>query len=142
MKTTSILLAALFAATGAFSQQAHKTDVPQAVKTAFTKQYPNVQKVDWDHEGDNYEAEFHQSKIEYSVLYDANGQVLETEMEIGVAELPSAVKDYVKAHYPGHRIKDASKIVGADGALSYEAEVDDHDLIFDDKGQFIKTELH
>lgn len=142
MKTTSILLAALFAATGAFAQKAHKAEVPQAVKAAFEKQYPAVQKVDWDHEGDNYEAEFHQNKTEYSVLYDVNGQLLETEMEINPAELPAAVKDYVKAHYAGKRIKEASKIVGADGKLSYEAEVDDHDLIFDDKGQFIKTLLH
>jgi len=142
MKKSSILLAALFVSAGAFAQQSHKAEVPQAVKAAFEKQYPNIKKVEWEKEDSNYEAEFDLNKVEHSVLYDASGKLLETEMEINPSELPEAVKTYVSTHYAGQKIKEAAKIVTPDGTLSYEAEVKGQDLIFDSKGQFIKTNAH
>ena len=55
-----------------------------------------------------------------------------------VTELPANVLSYVKEHYKGKTIKEASKITKATGIVNYEAEVSGMDVIFDASGKFIK----
>ena len=113
-------------------------DAPEAVKASFTKLYPSVTKVKWGKEDAYYEAEFEMNKTEMSCLFDATGNLLETETEIAITALPKSASDYVAKNYAGQKIKEASKIVDAKKVTTYEAEVKEGDLIFDDKGTFIK----
>lgn len=114
-------------------------DAPITVKAKFASLYPNVSKVKWVKEDTNYEAEFDLNKTEMSCLFDANGNVLETETEIAITALPKAVSDYTAKNYPGQNIKEASKIVDSKNGITYEAELKGvGDLIFDEKGNFIK----
>ncbi|MFI5164269.1 MAG: PepSY-like domain-containing protein [Bacteroidia bacterium] len=113
-------------------------DAPAAVKTKFTSLYPGATKVKWKKEDANYEAEFEMNKTEMSCLFDATGNLLETETEIAVTALPKGVSDYVTKNYPGQKIKEASKIVDAKKVTTYEAEVKEGDLIFDANGNFLK----
>lgn len=135
-KLVFICIAAAFTSC-ADAQKTKDADVPVAVKNAFEKQYPGT-KADWEKEGTNYEAEFDYNKEEMSVLIDAAGNILETEVEIENDKLPAAVLSYVKAHYAGKEVKEAAKITDAKGVVTYEAEIKDMDLIFDSNGNFVK----
>ena len=75
----------LFALLFAFAQTAfaQASKVPEAVKMAFAKAYPSADDVDWELEDGHYEVEFEMADDkEMSIVYDANGALLETEVEI------------------------------------------------------------
>lgn len=113
-------------------------DAPAAVKVSFTKLYPNISKVKWGKEDANYEAEFEMNKTEMSCLFDASGNLLETESGIETSDLPKAAADYIGKNYAGQKIKEAAKIVDSKKVTTYEAEVKEGDLIFDANGKFLK----
>ena len=115
-------------------------EVPVIVKTKFASLYPNITKAKWEQEGVNYEAEFDLNKVETSVLFDASGNVLETETEIKVTELPKSATDYCAKTWAGKKIKEASKIIDSKGVLTYEAEIEGMDQIFDANGTFLKSQ--
>lgn len=134
------MIALGFASTFGFAQHnAKKTStgkIPQAVLTAFHKDYGNAKEVSWDEEDGNYEAEFEINKQELSVTYNVQGQKLETEKEISIKELPGSVIQYVQQHKLG-KIKEAAKIDKA-GKTIYEAEVKGKDYLFDASGKLIQ----
>jgi len=138
MKKTVVLMAAMFVTTIACAQKVKESEVPATIKSAFQKQHPNAKEVKWEKENGNYEAEFEIGETETSVLYDATGNLLETEVEIAVADLPKQASEYIQAHYKDQKIKEAAKITDAKGNVSYEAEIKGMDLIFDNTGKFIK----
>jgi len=113
--------------------------VPAAVLAAFSKQFPDVKKTKWEKEGDRYEAEFKMAGKETSATFSADGQWLETETKIAVAELPQAARDYVAQHFAGKKIREAAKITASDGKVTFEAEVRNKDLIFDANGAYLNT---
>jgi len=133
----NLILSAVFAVF-TLTAFAKGDDVPSAVKTKFASLYPTVKKAKWDKEEANYEASFELNEVETSVLFDANGNVLETETEIAVSALPNGVADYISKNYAGQKIKETAKIVDANGVITYEAEVKAGDLIFDATGNFLK----
>ncbi|MDB5063242.1 MAG: hypothetical protein JWP67_3085, partial [Mucilaginibacter sp.] len=59
---------------------------------------------------------------------------------IPVSSLPSGVAGYVKQHYKGAKIVEAGKVTDAKGTIMYEAEVKGKDLVFDEKGNFLKID--
>ena len=73
-----------------------------------------------------------------SLIIDAKGMVKETETDITVAELPTAVRDYVAKQMPGKKIKEAAIIIDATGKKMYEAEVNGKDMLFDEAGVPVK----
>lgn len=135
-KLLFICIAAAFTSC-ADAQKLKEADVPAAVKTTFEKQYPGA-KAEWEKEGTNYEAEFDYNKEEMSVVIDAAGNIIETEVVIDKGKLPAAVLTYVQSHYAGKDIKEAAKITDAKGTVTYEAEIKGMDLLFDSTGTFIK----
>jgi hypothetical protein len=140
MKKITLMIAVLLGATQMNAQKVKEADVPSAVKKTFAAHYSSVKEPKWEKEGANYEAEFDVDKIENSVLFDANGNLLETETAISVSQLPSPVSGYVDQKLKGQNIKEASKIVDAKGIITYEAKVGGVDYIFDERGNFIKKE--
>lgn len=141
MKT--LLLAGIIGLTFGCSnaQKSNDTNVPEAVKTAFGKKYPDVKKVSWEAEGKTYEAEFTMYKVEYSAVFDGSGVFQEEETEIKVSELPTSVVDFCSKTYADHKISEAAKITNANGTISYEAEMSKgkihFDVIFDANGNFV-----
>jgi hypothetical protein len=121
-----------------FAQKMKEKDVLATVKSAFQKQYPDAKEVKWEKENGNYEVEFELKETEHSVLFDASGNIIETEIEISIDALPANAKDYVSKNYSGQKIKEAAKITDAKGTVTYEAEIKGKDLIFDSNGVFIK----
>ncbi|MFN8438483.1 MAG: PepSY-like domain-containing protein [Cytophagales bacterium] len=130
---------AVFVSVVMFSCSAQKTkDVPQKVKDVFSKQYPQASEVKWDKEAEGYEVSFDLNEVDYSLLIDSDGNVLETEVEIKSNELPSVAQEYLNKNYAGKKVKEYAKITDAKGQVSYEVEVGGVDLMFDSKGNFLK----
>lgn len=113
-------------------------DVPAAVKATLAKLYPGAKGVKWEKEDGNYEAGLTHTGKELSLVIDAKGNLIETETAIAISALPASIREYVAKHHVGKKIKEAAEIVDAKGKKTYEAEVGGKDLIFDEKGQFIK----
>ena len=118
--------------------------VPKAVKDALMKAHPDATNVKWEKEGKEYEAEFKHNGKEMSVKLDASGKILETEMEIGNAEIPQGAKDYLANTFPDYELEEAER-VDAMGVISYELEIEvgetNHELTFDANGNFVKDEV-
>lgn len=135
LATTTVIM---LIATLAFAQKMQKKNVPANVISTFQKKYPTATEVKWDKEGENYEASFALNRTDNSVLMDARGNIIETEVEIELTKLPNGVLDYVKKHYAGKQIKEGARITDAKGQVTYEVEIKGTDLIFDNNGKFIK----
>jgi hypothetical protein len=123
------------------AQDLKTKDVPQVVKTALMKKYPEATKVGWEKEKGNYEANWGgKSGEDNSAAFTPAGEFVEIVKAIKVSELPAAVAPYVAAHYNGAKIKEAGRVTDATGKTMYEAEIKGSDLIFDEKGNFIKKD--
>jgi hypothetical protein len=138
MKKLALMMVAAMITSLTFAQKLQEKDVPASVKTAFQKNFPQAKVEKWEKEGVNFEAEFELNKSEQSVLFDAQGGIIETEIEIEISELPNGIVDYVKTNYKGQSVKEAAKITDTKGTLTYEAEIKGMDLLFDSNGKFIK----
>ena len=121
----------------ACAQKMDVAKVPAAVKNSFEKKYPGTA-AKWEKEDGNYEVNFKQNGNSMSELISTDGTIMETEMDIKITELPPTAVNYVKEHYKGKTIKEASKITKGDGTVNYEAAVAGKDVIFDANGKFIK----
>jgi len=140
MKKLVLIMVTAMITSLTYAQKMKEKEVPTSVKIAFQKQYPNAKETKWKKENDNFEAEFEIKEIEYSVLIDTKGNILETELEIKADELPANAKDYISKNYKEQKIKEAAKITDARGIVTYEAEIKGNDLIFDSNGNFIRVE--
>ncbi len=141
MKNLAFTLILLSSLTVAYAQKVKEVNVPAPVKEAFSKMYPDAKNVEWEMEDGNYEAEVDINKIETSVVFTPAGAHVMTEVEITPDALPAAALNYVKTNLGGKKIKEAAKMTTAEGVVTYEAEVDEADYIFDASGTFIKKEV-
>ena len=152
MKKIVSIIAILFAvSTACFAQKEkdekgekeskQKVIVPAVVKMALSKKYPAATKVTWEKENGNYEANWGgKGGEDNSVQFTPAGDFIEIVNAIPVSQLPSPVVAYVKEHYKGAKITEAGKVTDAKGKISYEAEVNGKDIIFDENGKFVKAE--
>ena len=145
MKKTMLLAAVLFAlSTVSFAQKENestkKLSVPAAVKTALSNKYPEATKVTWEKEKGNYEANWGgKSGEDNSVQFTPTGDFIEIVKAMPVSGLPQKIIAYVKENYKGAKITEAGKVTNAKGKITYEAEVNKKDLIFDESGNFVKA---
>jgi hypothetical protein len=130
-----------FATSYASAQDLKSEDVPTVVKAALAKKYPNATKVTWEKEKGNYEANWGgKSGEDTSVQFTPAGNFAEEVDAIPVSQLPAAVSAYVKANYKGAKIREAGKVTDSTGRKMFEAEIRGKDLLFDEKGGFIKVD--
>lgn len=140
MKKTILAIFLSLAVVCAYAQKVKQTDVPQRVKDALYKMYPDAKVTQWEMEDGNYEAEFENNDVETSVVITPAGAHVMTEVEIAASALPQAAQDYVKNNLGGKKIQEAAKMTTAEGVVSYEAEVVGTDYLFDSNGVYTGTE--
>lgn len=138
MKRLTLMMVTVMITSLTFAQKIQEKYVPAPVKASFHKHYANIKKVKWAKEGEKFEASFGLNKAGHSVLFEANGSIVETEVEIEISQLPKSVTEYVTTHYKGQKIKEAAKITDAKGVDTYEAEIKGMDLLFNSKDNFVK----
>jgi hypothetical protein len=144
MNKTVVLLLVLVFVVSVSAQNEDDNKTPETVITAFKTAHPDAHDISWDKEGMNYEAEYRENGNDCSVIIDQNGNILETETEIDISELPSGVIKYISDNYAGYTLSDASKIVDVKGNVKYEAEIKNgktsKDVMFDQNGSPLKHE--
>jgi hypothetical protein len=122
------------------AQKVKKENVPPAVVSAFISDHPNVKVDEWEKENGNFEAEFKIHGKEHSMVYDAQGKLVESEEEIAPDDLPDVARQYIVSNYRKSKIKEAARITSASGIVTYEADLGTQDLLFDNSGKFITIE--
>ena len=125
MKKLALMMVAAMITSLTFAQKMKEKDVPSTVKTSFQKIFPQSNVEKWEKEGDNFEAEFELNKSEQSVLFDAQGNIIETEIEIELSQLPNRVLDYVKTNYKRLSVKEAAKITDGKGISKLVVNIND-----------------
>ncbi len=116
---------------------AASANIPEAVKAAFAAAHPDATEVEWEVEGDKYEAEYELGEDhEMTDIYNADGSLYATEVDIEVVDLPNAVSVNV-----GGEIKEACKITLADGTIMYEVGVNGKDYLYRDNGALVSEEM-
>jgi len=138
------ILLALSTASFAQKEKGEGTEhisVPAVVKNALHKKYADAKNATWEKENGNYEANWGgKSGEDHSVQFTPSGNFIEIVNAIPVSELPASTVSYVKTHYKGTKITEAGKVTDAKGKTYYEAEVKGKDVIFDENGNFVKSE--
>jgi len=138
MKKLAIVLALVPAL--AFAQA---KNVPENVKTAFTKDFPKAEKAKWEVEDGEYEVEYKVGKQEYCSKYSVAGTLLETEMELkGIEALPKAVQATLKKDFQAYKFKEVEEITLPSGEKQFEVDSkkgkEMFALVFSPTGQLIK----
>lgn len=137
-----ILALVTFGVVQAIAQKIKESEVPQVVKSAFMKAYPNAKGVKWDKEEAGFEASFEQNKNDMSIVLDKMGIVKEVETEIAKDKLPKAILETLKKDFADHDIEETAMTV-ANGVTTYEVEVEkgkkSWDLIFDSAGKLLEN---
>lgn len=141
MKTRTLTSLFLLLSTLMFAQAVQvPSNLTQKLKSAF----PTATDISWDEEDGNYEANFEVDGTEISVVMNSDAEILETETEMEISDLPANIAEYVSENYEGFVISEAAKIELKNGEMLYEAEItkgDIHkDLLFDSKGKIEKKD--
>jgi hypothetical protein len=140
-ESLNIFLFITFFAGGLSAQKLNSQEVPTAVKSSLERKYNTTNKVSWEREKGNYEANWGgNSGEDTSVLFTPSGDFLEMVKAIPVHELPKPILSYLNLHYKGMKISEAGKVTDGQGKLSYEVEVGKKDLVFDENGNFLRVE--
>jgi uncharacterized membrane protein YkoI len=129
----------------AVKAQKAKEETPAAAKTAFAAKFPTAQKAKWSLEKPGeYEVEFTLNKVESTALFDATGNLLETETEISVGELPQAARTILTKNFAGYKLDEIEKSTDGKGVVSYEMEASKGkvklELCFDANGKVLSQE--
>ena len=142
-QTKMLLAAMLLLSFGASGQTSKKVEVPDNVKTACLKKFPQSAsaKLTWEMEKGNYEANWGgKTGEDNSAVFTPTGDFLEIVKTIPVSQLPAPALAYVKSHEHGAKISEAGLVTDAKGIVTYEAEIKGKELIFDQSGKILKTE--
>lgn len=143
------LLMTVFAITMFISLQAQKiTDnkVPAVVTKAFKAKFPTATKAKWELEDSkDYEVNFKINKAEHSAVFDASGIWMETETEIDVSQLPSAVSQAISKQFSGYKIKEPEMVEKKDKGKYYEVELtkgkETIEVVLSPKGEVISKKI-
>ncbi len=144
MKNSAVIIAAICFTTFACAQEKEATP-PESVKTSFAKKFPKAEKVEWEQESDTeWEAEFKNSKTEYSASFNNDGKWLETEHEIKKGDIPAAVKKTLDKVFASFKIDESELVENAEGTF-YEFELEkgkvEMEVLIDASGKVVKKEL-
>lgn len=141
-----VLLFICFSILTGFSARNQKDEkIPPEAKSGFTSKFPGAQKIKWSIEKPGeYEVDFTLNKVEQSALVDAKGNLIETEVEISVQELPQGVKTSVAKDFAGFRLDEITKATDNKGVVAFEMEAvkgkEKWTLEFDQNGKLLLKE--
>lgn len=141
MKNLRIAALALFATAAVSAQDLKTNEVPSNLQTSFSNTYSNATDVEWEKKGDLFKVEFEINNMDHDVWYDAQGNVVKSEMEISEGELPSVVASAIKSKYADYKI-DSIEVREENGTKTYEVEIEkgwtnERNLIVDASGTII-----
>lgn len=121
----------------------NRLQVSANLQEAFDTRYPNVSRVDWEQNGQFYEAEFVDNGYENKAWFTPDGTWVMTEYDLRFTQLPQAVQDAFKAGvYASWKVDDVDKIEKADTSVIYVIEVEsagkEYELTYLEDGTLIR----
>ncbi len=142
MKNHLMLVAALAAPALTQAQTLKLAQVPAAAQATFKTKFPTVKTNTWEKEGDKFEAGFKLNGKTMSAVITPAGELLETETDMLLSQLPPPVRAKLASAYKTYKVNEAATIVRADGRTVYEAEVakggQHQDVLFNADGTLAK----
>lgn len=106
--------------------------VPLIVRTSFTALYPSIKAPFWEVKNDQVVALFNDQEGMKKVFFQKNGDWMETRHRLSVAQLPTALKDFVEENYATAEITFAGKITSETGSwYRIESEFEDRIVLKD-----------
>ena len=118
-------------------------EVPEAVRSAFDRQFDNTMMVDWKMKDGKYKAKFNQGLKKHVAEFSSSGELLSKGEKIGKDDLPSPVSDAVKASYASSNVDEVYRIEKK-GQTYYKVKLDgnpDKKVIYDAQGKVIKEKV-
>lgn len=140
MKITIFSICFLLLGKIAIAQELKYSEVPEAVKASFIDIYPEIKKVDWEKDGDNYEADFIYNNIVTSLVFDMTGKVVLRKEEIPVNTLPENIKEYSSQNLNSDKLNKAVMLTNEFGVIIFKVEINGTDYLFGVEGNFISRE--
>ncbi len=142
MKTLkTFILLSLFVTSITFGQSLKLSEVPQAVKEAFTSKNMKATDIEWERDLDNYKVEFDIGRMEHEIWYTADGDIIKRENDIPHSELPKAIRDAITLKYAGYRLDDI-EMNWQDNLTTYKVELEkgkeEWKVVFDANGKIIQ----
>lgn len=125
MKSKLILILAVFTC---FSMTScvKSQDKNEGVKEAFSKKYPEAEKVKWDIDKNDYhEAHFELGDKKYRADFKSDGSWVETERSVDWDNLPEAVRKTIEASYDKDDIVEIEEVDHHSDGLYYDVEFKD-----------------
>ncbi len=114
-----------------------KQSPPSIAISEFSKMYPGA-KADWSKEDDGtWEIEFSNNGVKTTVTFLSDGVLKEIEEKTNYDSLPANAKVYLENNSL-KKVEDVEKITTADKHLTYEVEVNESEILFDESGNFLK----
>lgn len=96
--------------------------VPSNVNTSFSNTYPGAQAINWTLDNGNYRGEFMTAdKTRTSVIYDANGQLTQSEVDIRDTDLPLTTRE----SWGDRKASRYTRITDANGVVTYSTTFED-----------------
>lgn len=126
---------------------AQSDDVPQAIREAFTKQYPNAENVEYKDNLLNVWVNFTLNGDKMKANYKKDGQWENTEKDWSYDKLPAAVQDgFKKSKYADREIEETKVIYRAGGTERYRLKVKKNALqkkyiFFNDQGRLVDDDI-
>ena len=123
-----------------------KLNVPSAVQEAFEQKFLNPQDASWEYDSENnlWEVNFLVDETKLSAVFNADGEWMETEMDIPFSELPEVIQDALNADYPDYNIEELEWIESPEGvfyevdfALINEGEESELEILFASDGSVV-----
>jgi hypothetical protein len=99
--TIVFYVAFLLLSMSSFAQKVKPDDVPTAVKTTFTTEFPNAKVKEWQISGDKYVVIYKDDGSSQKTTLSNTGVLIETRIPISKQELPGFISDYTSIEYPG-----------------------------------------
>ncbi|MFD3003941.1 SdiA-regulated domain-containing protein [Pontibacter toksunensis] len=108
-KIHTLLLAGIIG-TSACSGSWREKEIPEAVEARIAQLYPTAKQVNWESGQENYEARFQVRGRERSVLFAAEGRLLQYSEEIQEQYLPRLALENLRDQYGNFEIEEAHRV--------------------------------
>lgn len=96
---------------------------PNTIESQIQEMYPDAWIIETDREHNRIEVDILHGNIGKEVLFDTNGNWLQTSWDVRINNLPEAITAYVNANFAGYRIDDADYYETPSGNF-YKIEVE------------------
>lgn len=134
MKKVITIICLLFSV-GAFSQT-----VPAEIQQKFKDEHPMHDYLTWTVENGNYKSSSKDPDgLRHTIVYDKDAQVIRTERELSVQNIPSAVSGYLEGKYPGDKNFTVWEVVDREQNKTYFSSYNDEVITFDKEGRLNKS---